>query len=53
MIQEIAQSIKLEIHKQSNAPQDEQKYGINQGLGDKEGFALLYSVALFSCPLGS
>ena len=44
IIQEISQSIKQEIHKQSNAPQDEQKYGIIQGLGDKEGFALHDSV---------
>ena len=37
-IQEIAQSVKQEIHKQSKAPQDEQKYRIIQGLDDKEGF---------------
>ena len=36
MIQEIAQSIKQERHKQSIVPQDEQKYGIIQALDDKE-----------------
>ena len=36
MIQEIAQSIKQERHKQSIVPQDEQKYGIVQALDDKE-----------------
>ena len=36
MIQEIAQSIKQERHKQSIVPQDEQKYRIIQALDDKE-----------------